>query len=144
MILPDVNVLIYAFDADADRHTDYRAWLAAALAGAEGLALADVVLAGFIRITTHPRIMRHPARTATAVEFVGALQASKPARPITATNAVWSTFRRLVDSDRAIAGNLVPDAFLAALAIAHGARIATADRGFGRFPDLGFFDPVQP
>lgn len=54
----------------------------------------------------------------------------------------WTEFERLAEQDRGLRANLVPDAFLAALARAHGCRVATADRGFSRFPGVRTFDPA--
>ena len=58
------------------------------------------------------------------------------------TPATWAALARLVSEDRGLRANLVPDTYLAALAITHGCRLATADRGFARFGGLDFFDPV--
>ena len=70
--------------------------------------------------------------------------APRRARTVTATDATWSTLADLSARDPGIRGNLVPDAYLAAMAISHGCRLATADRGFARFPGLDHFDPAGP
>ncbi|MGH3918040.1 MAG: PIN domain-containing protein, partial [Pseudonocardiaceae bacterium] len=57
-------------------------------------------------------------------------------------NAAWTELERLAQQDRGLRANLVPDALLAALARTHGCRLATADRGFARFPGLHTFDPA--
>ncbi|KQV06622.1 TA system VapC family ribonuclease toxin [Leifsonia sp. Root112D2] len=142
MILADVNVLVYAFDADAAQHASYAAWLERALAGPEDFALLDTVLSGFVRIVTHPKIMPRPAPTGQAVEFVNALIGAPSARWLPASGALWGTFAQLAADDPALKANLVPDAYLASAAIAHGARFATADRGFARYPGLNWFDPA--
>ncbi len=142
MILPDVNVLVYAFRQESVRHTAYADWLAGLVAGEDELALNDQVLGGFVRIVTNRRIYADPAPTATALAFVDALRAARRARWLPAGGAAWDRLGSLVAADRQIAGNLVPDAVLAAVALAHGCRMATADRGFARFPALRFFDPA--
>lgn len=141
MILADINVLVYAFDADATKHDAYASWLERALGGPEDFALLDTVLSGFVRIVTHPKIMPSPAPTAQAVEFVNALIGAPSARWLPASEALWGTFVQLAADDPALKANRVPDAYLASAAIAHGARFATADRGFARFPGLNWFDP---
>lgn len=141
MILPDVNVLVYAFRRESPRHEHYRDWLASALHGGEDVALVDSVLLGVVRVATNPRIFADPAPTATALDFVAALTAASSARPISYSDSAWRRFDELVRSDRHIRGNLVPDAFLAATALTAGARIATSDAGFARFPGLRWFDP---
>lgn len=144
MILPDGNVLVYAYRREANDHAAYAAWLTALVAGEDELALADHCLTGFLRIVTNPRILADPAPASDALGFVERLRAARRGRPVTATAATWEMFAGHVSHDRGIRGNLVPDAYLAALAASHGCRLATADRGFARFADLDFFDPVAP
>jgi uncharacterized protein len=91
---------------------------------------------------TNPRILAEPAPTSEALAFVDRLRDARRGRPVSATPATWDLFAEHVAKDRGIRGNLVPDAYLAALAITHGCRLATADRGFARFPGLEFFDPI--
>lgn len=142
MILPDVNVLVYAFDRDAPHHDGYRVWLGRVRSAHEDLALVPSVLTGFVRIVTHPRIMPKPAPTATAVAFVTALIATPNVRWLHDATATWQTFAELCRDDRGIKANLVSDAYIAATAKTHGARVATADRGFARY-GVPFFDPVE-
>jgi uncharacterized protein len=142
VILPDVNVLVYAYRREAEEHDAYAAWLTALVAGQDELALADHCLTGFLRIVTNPRILADPAPTSDALRFVDRLRAARRGSPVAASAATWEVLAGHASQDRAIRGNLVPDAYLAALAVSHGCRLATADRGFARFPDLDFFDPV--
>ncbi|MGH2909762.1 MAG: TA system VapC family ribonuclease toxin [Solirubrobacteraceae bacterium] len=143
MILPDVNVLVYAFRRDRAVYDAYADWLAL-VAAHEELALVDAVLLGVVRVSTNPRAFADPAPTTSALDFIDALRSRPSARRLRPTEMTWACLRTLVARDPAIRGALVPDAWLAALAISHGARLATADRGFGRFPGLDFFDPVDP
>jgi toxin-antitoxin system PIN domain toxin len=142
VILPDVNALLYAFEANSPFHVPWRTWLDSVLDGADELALADHCCIGVIRLATNPRVTRVPASTEVASDFVAALRAADRTRTVVATDATWQTFRRFVGGDRRIRANLVPDAYLAALAVSHGCRLATADRGFARFPGLDVFDPT--
>ncbi|WP_167131170.1 TA system VapC family ribonuclease toxin [Paramicrobacterium chengjingii] len=142
MILPDVNVLIYAFDEESPRHSEYARWLERAVISPEDIALFDPVLSGFVRIVTHPRIFAHPAPTPVALSFVTALVNSRSARWLRSSSDMWTTLNSFVPDDDGIRGNLVPDALIAAAAVAHGARIATSDRGFARFPGAISFDPA--
>lgn len=143
MILPDVNVLVYGFRREYAEHERYRTWLHSVLSGSEDLALADPVLTGFIRIVTHPRIFEAPASVTEALGFTDALRSSPVARPVSSAPAVWSQLRDFASSDRMLRGNLVPDAFIAAVARATGARVATSDAGFARFPQVSWFDPLH-
>jgi toxin-antitoxin system PIN domain toxin len=144
VILPDVNVLAYAFRRESTDHDRYAAWLHDLVAGADDLGLVEATLLGFVRIVTNPRIYADPAPTGDALRFVNALRGAPRARPLLATEATWTELTTLAAHDRQIRGNLVPDAWLAALATTHGCRLATADRGFSRFPRLDWFDPAQP
>ena len=76
-----------------------------------------------------------------AVAFPPALRRGRWARAVEDLGSVWSAFDQLVGNDRQIKGNLVPDAYIAAVAIIHKAQVATRDRGFSRFPGLSWFDP---
>jgi toxin-antitoxin system PIN domain toxin len=143
MILPDVNVLVYAFRREYAEHEYYRGWLHGVLGGSEDLALIDPVLVGFVRIVTHPRIFESPAPMAEVLAFTEVLRTSQVARPVSSSPAVWAQLRGYATSDRMLRGNLVPDAFIAAVASATGARIATADAGFARFPNISWFDPLS-
>lgn len=142
MILPDVNLLIYAYRRAAPEHQATWGWLQTVISGPEPLALTDATASGLIRIVTNPRIHALPAPAMDAVGFVDDLLASPSTLWLGATPAVWERMRTLVDNDPGIRGSLVPDAFLAATAIAHGARLASADRGMARFPGLKLFNPL--
>jgi uncharacterized protein len=142
VILPDVNTLVYAYRREADEHEAYAKWLAGIVAGADELALVDHCLTGFLRIVTNQRIFADPAPISEAFSFVTRIRNAQRARRLSSTAATWSTFVDLISKDRGIKANLVPDAYLAALAISQGCRIATADRGFARFDTLDFFDPI--
>ncbi len=143
MILADVNVLVYAFDEEADNHAKYRSWLLDVLSGPVLFALVDTVLSGFVRVVTDHRIYEHPSTAADALSFVGALVESPLAVWLSSSKPTWKALGQLTHDDRAIKGKLIPDAYLAAVAIANGARIATADRGFARYRGLNWFDPAR-
>lgn len=142
MILPDVNVLVYAFRQEAPEHESYAAWLDEVVDGPEELALHDLPLVGVVRIVTNPRIVRPPAPVELALDFVHRLIEAPRARWLSAGPRAWSELATLAAGDRALGGNLTPDAYLASLALTHGCRLATADRGFARFPGLHWFDPA--
>lgn len=142
MILPDVNVLVCAFRREEPRFPTYSSWLHGVVNGSDELALHDPVLAGFVRVVTNRRIVAVPAPTSLALDFVGRLLTARRARWVSAGTQTWSVLGRLVDGDRGIGGDRLPDAHLAAVALAHGCRIATADRGFARYPGLRYFDPA--
>ncbi|MGH3995545.1 MAG: TA system VapC family ribonuclease toxin [Pseudonocardiaceae bacterium] len=143
MILPDVNVLVYAFRREAEHHERYATWLTHLVAGSDELALHDTVLAGVARLVTNPRIFPDPAPMPAALDFLARIRAARRAHWLAPGDATWTELDHLAQQDRGLRGNLVPDALLAALARTHGCRIATADRGFARFPGVRSFDPAQ-
>lgn len=144
MILPDVNALVYAFRVESRLHEPYREWLDGLVSGDDELALVDAVLSGVVRVATNRAVFDDPTPVSEATDFVEWLLAAARPRWIPSGPETWRQFRRFADSDPGIRGNRVPDAYLAAVAVTHGARLATADRGFARFPGLRFFDPTSP
>jgi uncharacterized protein len=140
VILPDVNVLVYAFLQDADHHQLHRRFVESARASRE-LLLPDAVLSGFLRIVTNRRLQPVPTPIKEAFAFTTALAVGSSVPDH--TPSIWRAFGELIENDKQIVANRVPDAYLAAVAISHGARLATRDRGFGRFPGLRWFDPVS-
>lgn len=141
MILLDVNVLVYAHRNDMDQHEGYADWITRVGEGAEPFALGAGPVAGFLRVVTNPRVFTDPTMTETALAFVEGLRESPMCRWVEPGDRWWSIFAGLCHSGGA-RGNLVPDAQLAAVAIEHGCRLATADRGFARFPGLQWFHPL--
>jgi len=142
MILIDANLLLYASDTASVHHETSRRWLETTLSGQEPVGLAWAALLAFVRIGTNPRIRKD----ALTVEEAAAIVASWLARPtITLLNPgerYWEILRDLMTRGQA-RGPLVTHAHLAALAIEHGALLATTDRDFARFPGLKFFNPLD-
>ena len=140
MHLLDVNMLVYSFREDAPRHREIRAWVDEMLRGDEAYAVSDHVLAGFLRVVTHPRVFRPPSPLEAALEFVTVFRERVNAVPVQPGPRHWEIFMRLCRASGAT-GNLLPDAWLAALAIEHGCEFVTTDRDFARFDGLRWFDP---
>ena len=141
MILCDVNVLVYAFRADAPGHAAYRAWLRAQLDADANYGVADAVLSGFVRIATHPRVFVAPSTTDEAFAFCAAVRERPNAVAVVPGPRHWEVFRRLCLAAGA-RGNHVPDAWHAALAIESGCEWITADRDYARFPGLRWRHPL--
>src|SRR4051812_31446743 len=92
MQLPDVNVLIYAHRKDASEHQRYAAWLTSLTASDEPFAVADVVLAGFLRIVPNPRIFAPPTPMETAMSFCQRLVDWPRASLIMPSRRHWDVF----------------------------------------------------
>jgi toxin-antitoxin system PIN domain toxin len=140
LILPDVNVLIYAHREDAADHGRFREWLEAVIAGPEPFGIADLVLSGFLRVVTHPRISEPPTPLSYALSFCEYLRSSPHAVAVVPGARHWEIFTGLCVQSNA-AGNLVADAYLAALAIESGSEWITTDRDYGRFAGLRWRRP---
>lgn len=135
MILCDVNVLIYAFHEDAVDHPRYAEWLGDTVASQQAFGVSELVLSGFVRIVTNRRIMETAAPIEVALDFAEALRSEPNAVVINPGARHWPIFTDLCRAAKATA-NLVPDAYLAALAIEHGCEFITTDRDYSRFKDL--------
>lgn len=140
MILTDVNVLIYAHREDAADHVRFRNWLEGVIAGPEAFGVADLVLSGFLRVVTHPRIFDPPTPLARALEFCDFVRDQPAAVPIHPGERHWELFTDLCSRART-GGNLVADAYLAAMAIESGCEWITTDRDYSRFPGLRWRHP---
>src|SRR5438552_2229052 len=138
--LADVNVLVYAHREDSADHQAYRGWLMDLLHADQAFAVSDLVLSGFLRVVTHPRVFDPPTPLRRAVEFVIALRSRPNAVPVAPGARHWEIFLRLCDA-AGVKGNLVPDAYLAALAIESGSEWITTDREYARFPGLHWRHP---
>jgi toxin-antitoxin system PIN domain toxin len=135
VILPDVNVLIYAFRPDAENHAAYRIWLEGVIRGEAAYGMSPQVLASVIRIATHPRIFVRPDPLADVLAFAAVLLDQPHCQIIEPGPRHWDIFTKLCRAANAY-GNLVPDAWLAALAIESGCEWITNDRDFARFTGL--------
>lgn len=141
MMLPDVNVLVYAYRADAPGHAGYRAWLEAAVSGDQAFGLAEIVVSGFLRVVTHPRIFSPPSPIDHALSFADELRQQPNCGRVAPGERHWSIFVRLC-RQAGVRGNLVPDAYLAAMAIESGCEWITTDRDYSRFPGLRWRHPL--
>ena len=141
MVLPDVNVLVYSFRADAPDHARYRAWLDTTANGDAAFGLADLVLSGFLRVVTHPSVFKTPTPMADALRFVEVIRSVPNAIVVSPGPRHFDIFAGLCRLT-GVLGNLVPDAYLAALAIESGSDWVTADRDFARFPGLRCRHPL--
>lgn len=143
MILCDVNVLVYAFRQDMEQHRIYHAWLEETVNGDEPLGINGVVASGFVRVVTNRKVFVEPSRLETAFEFLRQLRSAPVVVPVHEGPRHWGIFESLCGKAGA-RGNLVPDAYLAALAIEAGCTLASADRGFARLPGLRWRHPLDP
>lgn len=142
MLFLDVNICLLGLFPDSTPEAEaVSGWLDAAVAGSEPIGISDVVLASMIRIATNSRIYAVPSSVPDAIAFADALRSAPTAVRVAPGPGHWPLFTRTL-LDLGLRANHVPDAYLAALAIEHGARFVTRDRGFRRFPGLPVLDPL--
>lgn len=142
MVLIDVNILVYAHRRDAPDHAAYRRWLEECVGGDQAYGMADMVLAGFLRVVTHPRVFRPPSPLESAARFAGELRGRPNCVLLAPGPRHWDIFLRLFRA-AGVKGNLVSDAYLAALAIESGSEWITSDRDYSRFPGLRWRHPLH-
>jgi len=140
MIIPDVNLLLYTYNSDSAFHAKASEWWQKCLSGAEPVGLAPVVLFGFVRIATHPRVFSAPMTPAEAASHVRSWLSQPVARILEPLSGQVEQVLELLEK-LGTAGNLVTDAQIASLATEHNAIVHTADADFLRFSGLRWFNP---
>ena len=142
MILMDVNVLVYAHREDTVDHPAYRDWVEETINGGGAYGVSELVLSGFVREVTHPKVFELPTSLAVALDVANQIRGQPQAVPIRPGPRHWGLFETLLRSIEA-RGNRVPDAYHAALAIESGCDWITTDKGFLRFPGLRARHPFR-
>jgi len=141
VIFIDANLLLYAYDAEHERHAAARAWLEATLGGEEEIRIPLVSALAFVRIGTNPAAFRVPLEAAEALGIVGGWLERPGVELGLPTERHWEVLLRVAKEGQA-RGPLVMDAHLATLAMEHGATLCTTDRDFARFEGLRFTNPL--
>jgi uncharacterized protein len=142
VILPDVNLLLYAYDEATSEHLRARAWLQRTISTSEVVGFSWHTVLSFLRISTLPRMTASPYRLDEAIDIVEDWLAFSNARILHPTENHWRILKQLLPKTP-VRGSLIMDAHLAALAIEHGATLCTNDRDFARFPGLKLEFPLQ-
>ncbi|QIM16192.1 type II toxin-antitoxin system VapC family toxin [Leucobacter insecticola] len=140
MIVLDVNVLVAAFRADHSHHGVARPWLMRLLETESAVIVPDLVWIGFLRVVTNRRIFDGPASPREALTFMEALTRSSAYRRAPGLPDGHDVLHRTVEVTDARA-NLIPDAYIAAVALAFACPVATFDRDFHRFEGLRIVRP---
>lgn len=142
MMLVDTNVLIYAHRQEAERHEEYRSWVETLLAGPQAYAVSDFAVNGLIRIVTDRRLYKSTTPTRVALDYADRIRNQPHAVVISPGSRFWGIFEELCERSNA-SGKLIPDVYLAALAIENACEFITTDRDFRKFPGLRWRHPLN-
>jgi len=142
MILFDVNVLVYAHREDTPNHSICYSLVDRVINGAYPFGFSDLIASGFLRVVTHPKVFDPPTNFSGALSFVTEMRKRPNAVPVYPKSRHWDIFTMLC-STAEIRGNLIPDAYFAALAIESGCTWITTDRDYSRFPGLDWKHPKE-
>lgn len=141
MIVPDLNLLVYAYNADARHHAASKHWWEDSMNGSVPVGIPILVVSGFIRLMTQPRLLERPMTTDAALDAVESWFSFPHVNQINPGSRHFEILRGLL-SDSGVGANLVTDAHIAAIAVEHHAEVFSNDSDFGRFSGLKWTNPI--
>jgi toxin-antitoxin system PIN domain toxin len=136
MLMPDVNILVYAHRREDPDHDFYRAWLERLANGDEPFALSLLVVAAFVRVVTHPGFPPRPTPLSQALAVIDSIVAARGCILLGPDERHWTIMRSFCEAVSA-KGKLVADAQHAAIAFEHGCTWVTRDTDFDLFRSRG-------
>lgn len=142
MIVPDANLLIYAYNSGSPHHAKAREWFEGILSNVEVVGLPWQAVSAFLRVMTNPRLPTERFTLDQATTIVDSWLTHPNVQVLTSSDRYWPLFRRMLVEGQA-PGPLVSDAEIAALTMEHGGVLHTTDRDFARFPGLRWVNPLQ-
>ncbi len=141
MIVPDLNLLIYAYNSDAPLHADAKTWWENLMNGNEQVAVPWVVSCGFVRLMTNPRVLQIPLPPKIAMDHVSVWFSLPHVSPISPGSQHLAILGRLLE-EAGVGANLVTDAHIAAIAVEYQAEVHSNDTDFSRFSGLNWRNPL--
>ncbi len=142
MIVPDVNLLIYAYDTSCPDHRKARAWLEDIFSADEPIGLPWQTISAFLRVLTYPGLHGDRFTMQQAIAIASHWLELPHVRALAPGERHWSFFSEMLVSGD-VKGKLTSDAELAALTVEYGGVLYTNDRDFARFPGLRWTNPLQ-
>lgn len=142
MILPDVNLLVYAVDETSSFHEAANTWLDDVLSSANPVGLCYPSMPGFVRLVTNRRVFSNPLSLEEAVRYVDRWLEQPNVGIVVPTSTHWPLVKDLLNSS-GTAGNLATDAHIAALAVEHGYTVYSNEADFCRFPSVKWVNPLK-
>ena len=141
MIIPDTNLLMYAYNTGSILHSDAKKWWEKILNSGSRIGIPWVVSSGFIRLMTHRKVLDSPIKFTSALEIVEGWMSFDQVSPINPGNRHLAIFREMLEA-AGVGGNLVTDAHIAAIGVEYQAEVHSNDSDFGRFPGLKWINPI--
>ena len=141
MIIPDINLLIYAHHSADPQHAAAKKWWEDCINNSEPVGLPWIVMSGFIRLMTHPRILEKPMPTTDATACVRSWLDQASVITLEPGTRFPNIFFNFLE-DLGSAGNLTTDAQIAALAVEKQAEVHSCDSDFARFAGLSWKNPI--
>ena len=142
MIVPDVNLLVYAIDETSPFHARARRWWDEALSSAEIVGLCFPTLLGFVRITTNRRVFDSPLGIGDALDRIESWLDQPNTELLSPTPRHWAILSELLRA-AATGANLTTDAHIATYAIEHASTVYSNDSDFARFEGLRWRNPLS-
>jgi uncharacterized protein len=143
MIIPDVNLLIFAHNHAAPHHHSAKEWLENLIRSGKPVGLPWIIISGFIRISTHPKLLKEPVTVEQAIGITRSWLANNNVRILEPGSRFQELFFTSL-KNLGTAGNLTTDAYLAAITIEYQAELHSCDSDFHRFPGLRWKNPLLP
>ena len=141
MIIPDANLLVYAYDSRSPFHKKSSSWWSGTLSGSEPVGVPWIVLLAFTRLMTHPQICMNPLSSEDIRNLTDQWWDCPQLRLIQPSEKGVSVFFDLL-RDAGMGGNLSTDALIAVCAREHSATIYSNDHDFNRFPGIRWVNPL--
>lgn len=141
MIVPDINLLVYAYNSGATNHAEARRWWEDTVNGDRRVGLPWAVVNGFVRLMTNPKVVAPPMSAPAAVDFVKSWFQYAHIIPVNPGVRHLEYLRQNLDA-AGVGANLVTDAHIAAVAMEYQAEVHSNDADFGRFPGLRWVNPL--
>lgn len=141
MIVPDANLLIYAYDSKSDLQPRARRWLEQILSGSDTVGLTWLSIGAFLRISTNLKLGRSQLPVVAATRLIDTWLARRVVRVLAPGDRHWTLFKEMLIVGQ-VQGPNTTDAQLAALTVEYGGVLHTADRDFARFPGLHWVNPL--
>jgi hypothetical protein len=141
VVVPDINLLVFAYNEAAPRHDAARTWWEGLMMGREHVGIPWVVVVGFVRLVTHPAVLERPLPPKAAIERVRQWFTREHVQSLDPGSRHLVIVERLFEST-GVGGNLTTDTHLAALAIEHQSELHSGDADFARFPGLRWHNPL--